>query len=181
LHADSSVLALDVPSLDGNPNHSGAFLALSADLHESMYRSMQQDFPHREWAHLSYGQVPLSCKAAARLGMKEDRRGAKEFPVLFICRGAAKMMHASRLQVGRAAELRPRGHKVVNTLVRRDRSHRSLREKEHLDLVTSSLCSYLAPDGTSLEFAQFRKPSVLTRRQAAWVRRSRISRQTLSD
>jgi hypothetical protein len=120
-------------------------------------------------------------KAAQRLGMKEDRRGAKEFPVLFICRGAAKMMHASRLQVGRAAELRPRGHKVVNTLVRRDRSHRSLREKEHLDLVTSSLCSYLAPDGTSLEFAQFRKPSVLTRRQAAWVRRSRISRQTLSD
>jgi hypothetical protein len=41
----SSVPAVDVPSLDVNTLHSGAFLALSADFHLSVYRSMQPDFP----------------------------------------------------------------------------------------------------------------------------------------
>jgi hypothetical protein len=66
----SPVLAVDVPSLEVNTHHSGAFVVLSADFHSSMYRSMQPDFPIASRRILVVDVD--KCLLDRTIGMKED-------------------------------------------------------------------------------------------------------------
>jgi hypothetical protein len=93
MYADSSVLAVDVPSLESNLYHSGTFLAFRL-ISICPWIVPCGGFPHRERAHLSCVD---KCFSIADYGwMKEDRRGAKGFLVLFKYIGAAKMMQDRR-------------------------------------------------------------------------------------